>query len=292
MAAGMGSRYGGLKQLDGIGPNGETIMDYSLFDAVRAGFSKVVFIIRRDIAKAFEEQIIRKLEGTLEVAYVFQETDDIPEPYKGTVQRNKPWGTGHALISAAAEVTEPFLIINADDYYGPSAFASAARRLEGIDNQRLQAALIAYRLKHTLSANGTVARGICRSEGGYLTSITETLGLQRAASGIVVDGKGEEIPEETMVSMNMWLFSPPIFSFAKALFSQFLVQHRNEEKAEFFIPDIVEALIAKQGAKIPLVETEERWYGVTYAEDKNAVMQAIAAAIQTGTYPETLWRQR
>jgi len=292
MAAGMGSRYGGLKQLDGIGPNGETIMDYSLFDAVRAGFSKVVFIIRRDIAKAFEEQIIRKLEGTLEVAYVFQETDDIPAPYKGTVQRTKPWGTGHALISAAAEVTEPFLIINADDYYGPSAFASAARRLEGIDNQRLQAALIAYCLKNTLSANGTVARGICRSEGGYLTSITETLGLQRAASGIVVDGKGEEIPEETMVSMNMWLFSPPIFSFAKALFSQFLAQHRIDEKAEFFIPDIVEAFIAKQDAKIPLVETEERWYGVTYAEDKKAVMQAIAAAIRTGTYPETLWRQQ
>lgn len=291
MAAGMGSRYGGLKQLDAIGPSGETIMDYAIYDAIKAGFSKLVFVIRKDIEEAFRTQIGDAFSQRIEVEYVFQDLKEIPEGFTIPEGRAKPWGTGHAMLSAEKAVQENFIIINADDYYGPEAFQKASQALDGMKADQIGAALVAYRLKNTLSPNGSVARGVCELDGASnLSDIEETLEIARDKDGQVRAQGGKELADETMVSMNMWAFSPALFGYAKACFTDFLRRKGGELKSEFYIPDIVSSLI-KEGYQVPVVETTEQWFGVTYREDKPDIVKAIERAVEKAIYPNPLWSQ-
>ena len=286
----MGSRYGGLKQLDAVGPHGETIIDYAVFDAVRAGFNKVVFIIRPEIEAEFKQKIGTTMPGTFTVDYVSQELSAVPAGFKVPHNRQKPWGTAHALLSAREVVREPFLIINADDFYGKTAFQSASDYIDKTHAVELQAALVGYRLKNTLSRNGTVSRGLCSVDShGTLNKIEELHGIVRTTTGTIEDETGRIIDEDSFVSMNMWIFTPTVFHYAEQLFTNFLSKHINEPNTEFYIPDIVDALINQTELKVPVLETEEQWYGVTYQEDKPDIVSAISKMSAAGRYPETLW---
>ncbi len=289
MAAGMGSRYGGLKQLDGVGPNGETIIEYSVFDALRAGFDKVVFIIRPDIEQEFRNKIGNLFSSKIKVEYAFQTLEAIPEGFEVPAARKKPWGTAHALLSAASLVDTPFIVINADDFYGKNSFHTASHFLEGIDSEALHAALVGYRLRNTLSAHGTVSRGICKVDGANsLIGIREVHGIGEDSSGTIKDENGQTLEPESIVSMNMWAFTPAIFPYIHEYFSDFLKQNINEVKAEFYIPDVINILL-KKGLHVPVIETDEKWYGVTYREDKPELTTALDGAVQKRLYPSPLW---
>ncbi len=291
MAAGMGSRYGGLKQLDGVGPEGETIIDYSVFDAQRAGFSKVVCIIRPDIEEEFKQKVGSKFSDTIKVEYAFQKLDAIPEGFEVPSKREKPWGTAHALLSAASQVDGPFIVINADDFYGKTSFLSASRFLDEINPETLHAALIGYRLKNTLSPHGVVSRGICRVDGSNaLSEIEEVHGIGRTEEGQIVDSSNRILDEESFVSMNMWVSTPAIFPYIQEYFTDFLSNHGSELKSEFYIPDVISILL-KKGLKVPVIETEEKWYGITYREDKPELRAAIMGAIERGEYPPSLHKE-
>ena len=276
LAAGIGSRYGGLKQIDPVGPHGETIIDYSIFDARRAGFDKFVFVIRRDIEKLFRETIGYRFERRIAVEYVFQ---DLPP------QRQKPWGTGQAILIARETIHEPFAAINADDFYGRDSF-----RLLG-DHLRAGSpdfAMVGFTLRGTLSAFGSVARGVCACDPhSYLRSIAELTKIERDGTGARAEGRtlsGDEI-----VSMNMWGFTPGIFAQLERLFADFLKEHGKQEKAEFFIPTAVNELIRHNGARVKVLPTSDSWFGVTYREDCPHVMDSIRQLIARGNYPEELW---
>jgi len=294
LAAGMGSRYGGLKQVDAFGPNGETIIDYSIYDAINAGFKKIVFIIREHFSENFEKVFKEKLAGKVEIEFVFQELDKVPEGSKYPMDRTKPWGTAHAVIVAKEVVKEPFAIINADDYYGASSYKLLYDFLTDPQNVNSNNyCIIGYYLKNTLSEYGTVNRGVCAvDENHNLKDIVETLKIQRHKDGVVrfpnTEGHGE-LAEDVVVSMNMFGFMPSFFDYAENMFKDFLADRAFEEKSEFYIPEVLDEMQDKDFAKVKVLNSDSNWFGVTYKEDKPYVVNQLNHLISLGVYPENLW---
>ena len=293
LAAGMGSRYGGLKQLDSVGPNGETVIDYSVFDAIRAGFNKVVFIIREDFKEEFKLSIGEKFQDRIEVEYAFQKLDELPPGYTIPNDRTKPWGTGHAILSAMQTVRDPFAVINADDFYGQLAYQKIYKYLSEppVDALPANYCMVGYPLKNTLSEHGSVSRGICSvSEDDKLNSVRELTHIVKKHSEIFneVNGEKESLTGDEVVSMNMWGFSPQVFIQLERLFSEFLKENLNVLSSEFYIPFAVDNLIQSGTATLEVLETTEKWFGVTYQEDKVQVQKAILSLIQHGDYPSSI----
>jgi choline kinase len=294
LAAGMGSRYGGLKQLDGLGPNGETIMDYSIFDAVRGGFGKVVFVIRESFEKDFREKILKKYENIIPVEIVFQELDKLPEGFSLNEERVKPWGTNHAVLMGKEVIKEPFAVINADDFYGKESFGILADYLKSVENENNKYCMVGYRIGNTLSESGSVARGICTADkDGFLTSVVERTYIIRDTDGKIKykdeNEKMIETQENVPVSMNMWGFTPEYFDYSDRLFVEFLMNNQSNLKAEFFIPWAIDRLIASKQVKVKVLDTPSKWFGVTYAEDRVSVVAKIQALIDEGEYPNKLF---
>jgi hypothetical protein len=289
LAAGIGSRYGGLKQMDPIGPAGEFLLDYAVYDAVRAGFGRVVFVIRHDIEAPFREAIGGRIERHVPVAYAFQEVAGLPEGRAVPSGRTKPWGTGHAVLSCAGIVQEPFGVINADDFYGPESYRLLAGFLRDTASDPKQYALVAFRLDQTLSEHGSVARGVgTEAEPGWLARIEEHTGIRREGAGIVWEGG--QLSGAEPVSMNMWGFKPGLLAHLKDGFSRFLDARGTELKAEYYLPEAVDRLIAAREAKVALLRTSETWFGVTHPQDKAAVVARIKGLIEGGVYPPSLWK--
>ncbi|MCI0499337.1 MAG: hypothetical protein L0Y36_06630 [Planctomycetales bacterium] len=294
IAAGMGSRYGGLKQIDPVGPNGEIIIDYSMYDAVRAGFNKIVFVIRHSFEDAFCEKIGRKLDGIVETVYAYQELDSCLDGFPLPQGREKPWGTGHAILVAREAIQEPFAVINADDYYGTNAYRIMARQLEDMaSGQADEYAMVGYVLRNTLSDYGTVARGICECDGdGCLKKVTERTGIGRHQSGAMYKdetGSMQLLSGEEIVSMNLWGFGPDVFAHLQQQFREYLRHHAKENKAEFFIPTVVDRLVQTCQKKVKVLPSRDCWFGVTYQEDKAIAQANIRELIRQGVYPEKLW---
>lgn len=293
LAAGMGSRYGGLKQLDGLGPNGETIMDYSIFDAIRGGFGKVVFVIRKDFEQDFRNTILKKYENHIPVEVVFQDLHSLPEGFTCPEGRTKPWGTNHAVLMGKDVIKEPFAVINADDFYGKDSFAVLGKALTEIAGKENEYCMVGYRVGNTLSDSGSVARGICETnKEGYLTSVVERTAIERVDGKVSFtdeDGKVVTIADNTPVSMNMWGFTPDYFKYSEAFFSDFLKNNMDKPKAEYFIPLAVNRLINEGTAKVKVLDTTSKWFGVTYAADRQGVVDKIQALIDAGEYPSKLF---
>jgi UTP-glucose-1-phosphate uridylyltransferase len=293
LAAGMGSRYGGLKQIDPMGPSGETILDYSVFDALRAGFGKVVFIIRPDFEKDFRERIAAKFAGRIDVGFAFQTIDQLPAGFFVPAGREKPWGTTHAILCARDAVDTPFAVINADDFYGQDSYAVLARHLQSLDVRSTDYSMVGFTLKHTLSEHGTVARGVCQTDAsGRLTDIQELTKISKLPSGAEhrgEDGSVVRLTGEEPVSMNMWGFTPAIFPQLAADFDAFLRAKGNEMKSEAYIPMSVGNLICASQATCQVLRTDSAWFGVTYREDKPIVQASILRQVQSGAYPASLW---
>lgn len=292
LAAGMGSRYGGLKQIDSFTPEGDTIIDFSLYDALRAGFGKFVFIIRKSFEVEFKEIFNKKLEGKAEVAYVFQELDSVPEKFVNP-ERTKPWGTGHALLMAKDAVQENFAIINADDFYGAEAFQVMAKSLAEKDKESYDFNTMAYLLKNTVSDHGYVSRGECQvDESGYLVDVTERTHIEKIDGELMrKDDAGKFIPidENTVVSMNFWGFTPKCFEFGGQLFETFLAANTENLKAEFYLPSIVNEILKSGKASVEVLKSDAKWFGVTYKEDKAIVQKAIEGLKECDIYPTNLW---
>ncbi len=296
LAAGMGSRYGGLKQLDGLGPNGETIMDYSIFDAIRGGFGKVVFVIRRDFEDAFREKVLSKYEGHIPTELVFQSINDLPEGFKCPEGRQKPWGTNHAVLMGKDVIKEPFAVINADDFYGRDTFAVIGKYLSNLPaDAHDDYCMVGFRVGNTLSESGTVARGICSTDAnGHLTTVVERTEIMRVNGPVCYkDEKGAwvAVPDNTPVSMNVWGFTPDYFAHSEKYFKEFLSDPKNMEnlKAEFFIPLMVNKLINEKTSTVKVLDTTSHWFGVTYAADRQGVVDKIQALIDKGEYPAKLF---
>ncbi len=309
LAAGIGSRYGGLKQMDPVGPSGEIIIDYSVYDALAAGFNKVVFIISAAIQEAFRERIGRTIEGQVETAYVIQRMDDLPAGWTVPPERKKPWGTAHAAMAARTAVDGPFCVINADDFYGRSAYAAVAGyltgdlrgfgRTEGSHNleglsRSTDYCMVGYRLGNTLTEHGHVARGICTVDAaGYLVGVRERTHIERhgaAARHVNDDGTAIDLPLDAIVSMNMWGFRPGLFTALQARFARFLEHNRADlSKVEFYLSDVVGDLVADGEARVRVLPTDEVWHGVTYAQDKPRVHAAVRDLVRRGVYPQNLW---
>jgi UTP-glucose-1-phosphate uridylyltransferase len=277
LAAGMGSRYGGLKQIDPVGPSGEIILDYSVSDALKAGFAKVVFVIRRETLELFRDAVGVRYEGKIAVEYAFQEMEPLPGGRVSPVGRTKPWGTGHALLAAAPVVRGPFAVINADDYYGSSGFIRLASFLRTAEEGDY--AMVGYLLEKTLSEHGTVSRGICRQdERGYLVEITERTAIARKAAGIIAEGNPPiALTGAEPTSMNFWGFTPDLFSRLERLFEEFLEEKGEDLKAEFYLPAAISSLITSGEVTVKLLTSEDPWYGLTYPEDRPMVVSALAA---------------
>jgi NDP-sugar pyrophosphorylase family protein len=292
LAAGMGSRYGGIKQLDSFGPNGETIIDYSLFDAIRAGFGKIVFIVREELISDFEKIFGPKLKGKIEYEFAIQGVKSYVPEELGNIAREKPWGTGHAVLCAWKNTKEPFAVINADDFYGFEAFDTMAKFLSTNKDQTIQS-MIGYQIKNTLSDNGSVSRGVCvRDDNEYLINVTERTNIIRQKSGEIVfldNGDAEILDENTPVSMNFWGFMPSVFAEIQTLFEQYARENYNSPKAEFYIPKVISYLIETEKGKCKVFESASDWFGVTYPEDKQIVSDSLNALILKGKYPEKLW---
>ena len=290
LAAGMGSRYKGLKQVEPVGPSGETIIDYSVFDAVRAGFGKLVFIIRKDIHDEFKATIGKRFENRIAVEYVFQELDRLPAGFSVPADRTKPWGTGHALLMTADKVRTPFAAINADDFYGRHSFQILADHLR---SGTPDYAMVGFVLRNTLSEFGTVARGECKLAGDYLAGVTELTTIERdGASAKYTDEQGKTHPltGDEIVSMNLWGFTPDIFPDLERLFVHFLKKYGAEPKREFYIPSAVNTLITENSIKVKVLPTPDSWFGMTYREDRSRVTESIRRLVKEGVYPEKLWR--
>ena len=291
----MGSRYGGLKQLDGMGPAGEVVLDYSVFDAIRAGFGKVVFVIRRDFEEQFRTQVGRRFESEIKVEYAFQDLNDLPPGFAVPAGRSKPWGTAHAVLAAESVVHEPFLMINADDFYGRDAFAKIAADLRQPrpDDGMSHYSMVGFYLKNTLSEHGSVARGVCtRDASGMLSSVTEMTKIFKTPGGAENRENAEapvKLTGEEVVSMNFFGFTPDIFGHLRAAFAQFLHDTGPDEKSECYVPKEVDALIKAGQADVRVLESSGKWFGVTYPEDKVEVVAAIKALTDAGEYPSPLW---
>lgn len=294
LAAGMGSRYGGLKQLDGLGPNGETIMDYSIFDAIRGGFGKIVFVIRKDFEEDFRKKIISKYENHIPVEVVFQSIDKLPEGFTCPAERVKPWGTNHAVLMGKEVIREPFAVINADDFYGRDSFAVIGKFLSELpEGAKNTYCMVGFRVGNTLSESGTVARGICSTdENRHLTTVVERTEIMRI-NGVVSykDENGEwvGIEDNTPVSMNMWGFTPDYFNYSEEYFIDFLKENIDKPKAEYYIPLMVNRLINDGTATVEVLDTTSRWFGVTYAADRQGVVDKLQTLADSGEYPSKLF---
>ena len=292
LAAGMGSRYGGLKQLDGLGPNGETIMDYSVFDAMRAGFGKVVFVIRKDFEDDFRKVVLSKYADHVPCEVCFQGIDNLPEGFTRNPERTKPWGTNHAVLMAKDLIKEPFMVINADDLYGKESFEVMAKFLLEVNGQEGKYCMAGYRVGNTLSEHGTVSRGVCATDKmGFLTDVVERTAIENKNGHVVYQDNGVdvEIPFETPVSMNMWGFTPEYFTYAEEAFKAFLTENSQELKAEFYIPTLVNDMIKSGKATCQVLDTTAKWFGVTYADDRQMVVDKIQALVDAGVYPNKLF---
>ncbi|MBT3378322.1 MAG: NTP transferase domain-containing protein [Lentisphaerae bacterium] len=297
LAAGIGSRYGGFKQIDPVGPTDETVLDYSVYDAWRAGFGKVVFVIREEIEAPVREHFDPRLKGRLEVDYVYQHLDDLPDGFSLPTDREKPWGTGHAIRAARDAVKEPFAVINADDFYGTGSYETMAGFLSTAASTRDAAAtfcMVAFRLRNALSAFGSVSRGICSVDPeGFLSDVVERTKIELQANGDVrfLDEQGQWAPltGEEPASMNMWGFTPRLFDFIEELFREFLTTRIDEPKSEFFIPTVVDTLIKAGACRTAVLTTDEKWFGMTYREDRDKVKGSIRALIESNVYPAALW---
>ena len=296
LAAGMGSRYGGLKQLDGLGPNGETIMDYSIYDAIQAGFGKIVWVIRKDFEQDFKEKILSKYEGHVPCELCFQSIDDLPEGFKVPEGRQKPWGTNHAVLMAKDIIKEPFCVINCDDFYNRDCFKVIGKFLSELpDGSKNRYAMVGFRVGNTLSENGTVARGICSKDANEnLQTVVERTEIERHDGNVQYkDENGEwvTVADNTPVSMNVWGFTPDYFEYSEAYFKEFLSDPANMTnlKAEFFIPLMVNKLINEKTATVQVLDTTSKWFGVTYAADRDSVVAKIQKLIDEGVYPNKLF---
>ena len=296
LAAGMGSRYGSLKQMDGVGPNGEAIIDYSVYDAIRAGFGKVVFVIRHSFAEDFISVFnAERFGGRIEVEYVYQELDYLPEGFTVPEGREKPWGTNHAVMMAAKAIDTPFAVINADDFYGQNSYEVMGQYLTTLVGSSNSYAMVGYEVNKTLSENGTVSRGVCTVDGdNFLSSMVERTKIERNAEGVIVFhdlGDDVALAENTPVSMNFFGFTPDYFDYSEKTFCEFLSDEANMTnlRSEFFIPLMVNTLISNGTAKMKVLSTTAKWFGVTYKEDKPQLMAKIEALIEAGVYPRNLW---
>ena len=284
MAAGMGSRYGGLKQLDPVGPNNETIIDYSIYDAIQAGFNKAVFIIREEFKSEFENSITNKYRDKINVKFAFQKLDDLPGDFSHPASREKPWGTGPAILAAEKMIDEPFAVINGDDFYGKESFQVVADYYKESSNF----SMVAFKLLNTLSDHGGVSRGVCEVKDNHLSNIIETHDIIREGNEIKSSGKFSLAGDE-FVSMNMWGFTPKLFEYLNEGFSKFLSKHSNELKSEYLIPSVVNDLIKKEEEQVQVLKSNASWFGVTYKEDKPFVMSQILKLIENGSYPSLLF---
>lgn len=292
LAAGMGSRYGGLKQLDGLGPSGETIMDYSVYDALQAGFGKIVFVIRKDFEQDFREKIISKYEGHIPVEVVFQDINNLPEGFTPNPERSKPWGTNHAVLMGKDVIKEPFAVINADDYYGRESFQILGDFLRSVEGKKNCYCMVGFNIENTLSENGGVSRGFCQvDENGFLTGVNECHGIERKDGKLiqVVEGENVPFPEDANVSMNMWGFTPDYFGYSEKSFVEFLKENGKELKSEFYIPTVVNELINDGTATLQVLPTTSKWFGVTYAADRDATVAQFAQLVKDGVYPSPLF---
>lgn len=294
LAAGMGSRYGGLKQLDGVGPQGQTIMDYSIFDAIRAGFGKVVFVIRKDFEPDFRAKILSKYEGHVPVEVVFQSIDKLPEGYTAPADRVKPWGTNHAVLMGRDVINEPFAVINADDFYGRDAFEVIARELSRPHDRKGDYCMVGFRVGNTMTENGTVARGVCETNADkMLTKVTERTDIGYDADHKIAftdeNGATCHLDPATPVSMNLWGFTPEYFDYSDREFRRFLDAHGTELKSEFYIPTCIDTLINSGEASVRVLDTDSRWFGVTYAADRQGVVDRLAALHAAGEYPDKMF---
>lgn len=296
LAAGMGSRYGGLKQLDGLGPNGETIMDYSIHDAIKAGFGKLVFVIRKDFEQDFRDKILSKYEGHVPCELVFQALEALPEGFSVPEGREKPWGTNHAVMMGASAIKEPFAVINCDDFYGADSYKVMCQFLANLpEGSKNTYAMVGFRVGNTLSESGTVSRGVCDTNAeGYLTTVVERTKIVRNDGQVQFLDEQDQwvsIADTTPVSMNFWGFTPDYFEYSQAFFKQFLSDEKNiaNLKSEFFIPLMVDELINNGTATVKVLDTASKWFGVTYPEDRQAVVDKIQALVDTGEYPAKLF---
>ncbi len=293
LAAGMGSRYGGLKQLDGLGPHGETIMDYSIYDAIHAGFGKIVFVIRKDFEQDFREKILSKYEGHIPVEVVFQSITDLPEGYTCPEDRTKPWGTNHAVLMGKNAIKEPFAVINADDFYGRNAFEVIAKELSRPRDRKGDYCMVGFRVGNTMTENGSVARGVCSTKDGNLESVVERTAISYDKEGRIVftdeNGTEQTLDPATPVSMNLWGFTPDYFDYSEREFRRFLDRDINTPKSEFFIPLAIDTLIKSGEASVKVLDTDSIWFGVTYAADRPGVVEKFAQLHADGTYPEKLF---
>ncbi len=296
LAAGMGSRYGGLKQLDGVGPNGETIMDYSIYDAIKAGFGKIVFVIRKDFEEDFRKKILSKYEGHIDAELVFQSLDALPEGFTCPEERVKPWGTNHAVMMAAKVIREPFCVINCDDFYNRDAFMVIGKYLSELpEGAKNLYAMVGFRIGNTLSENGTVARGICTvDDKGSLTTVVERTEIKRIDGKVSYKDENEawvQVDDNTPVSMNVWGFTPDYFDYSEAFFKEFLSreENRNSLKSEFYIPMMVNQLIQERTATVRVLDTTSKWFGVTYAADREDTVERVRKLIEEGVYPNHLF---
>jgi len=294
LAAGIGSRYGGLKQLDPIGPSGEVIIDYSIYDAIRAGFGKVVFVIRQEIEADFRQVISRRYEGRIEIAYAYQELDCLPPSFSVPAERVKPWGTGHAVLVAKELIHEPFAVINADDFYGRSGYQLLADYLSSAeDNSTADYCMVGFILRNTLSEHGYVSRGVCETDSAdYLSDVVERTKIEKSDNQAIFTNENEQtinLTADEIVSMNMWGFPPCLFRHLETQFAGFMESRGQELKSEFFIPTVVNNLIQDGSAKVKILKSEDRWFGVTYPEDKPVVVENVRQLIAQGIYPEKLF---
>ncbi len=292
----MGSRYGGLKQLDGLGPNGETIMDYSIYDAIQAGFGKIVFVIRKDFEQDFRDKVLSKYEGHIPAEVCFQSIDALPEGFTVPAGRQKPWGTNHAVLMAKDIIKEPFCVINCDDFYNRDAFMVIGKFLANLpEDAKNDYAMVGFRVGNTLSENGTVARGICsKDDAGNLTTVVERTEIMRVNGSVCYkdeQGQWVAVDDNTPVSMNMWGFTPDYFDYSESYFKEFLSDPKNMEnlKAEFFIPLMVNKLINEKTATVKVLDTTSKWFGVTYAADRDSVVARIKTLVDEGVYPAHLF---
>lgn len=292
LAAGLGSRYGSLKQMDKFGPSGETIVDYAIYDAMKAGFEKIIFVIRKSIEEEFKEIFVSKLEGKVQVEYVFQELDVLPEGFSVPSQREKPWGTAHAVLTAASKINEPFAIVNADDFYGRASLKTIYDHLLTLDNKELSACLVGFVLEKTLSEHGRVSRGICKvSEQGTLEEIVERTHIYKKEEGGAYyeeDDQKVSLTGKEIVSMNLMGFTSQVFKLMQDQFVEFLNNQGKELKSEYFIPSVLDN-VRKKGVKVPVLVSREQWFGVTYKDDKPIARRNLLRLVDEGIYPNNLW---